>query len=672
VAQRCGREHIAPVHQPARLPFNLSSRGLLSMISGLFRHFGGLVLFVSAAVAYGAAGDDPLAEVIVVATRLPVSPDKVGNAFSVLDQKAIVQSQAVLASDLLATLPGLTMVRNGGPGAPTAVRIRGAEADETLVLIDGVQMNDPSDVSGGFDFGNLLVGDISRIEVLRGPQSTLYGSQAIGGVINIVTAEPQGALARSASVEYGSMNSSQLKAGVGGQSDRVSARLAGSYYRTDGVSSYAGGTETDRFRNSTFAGRFGYELTPSVALDLRAFYADGRSSYDGFPPPFYSFADTGDFSKNRQFIGYAGVNFALAGGRLQNRVAYQQTSTDRDTFSGPVGAATPSSRYKGENQRIEYQGSWNFAQGYTAVFGGQHEKSQMHSDLAPTSAEVNLDSFYAQLQAELIRGLTLIAGDRFDDHDTFGSHHSPRIAAAWSLGTGTILRASWGEGFKAPTLYQLYSDYRNPDLAAESSRGWDAGVAQRFMQDRVFLRATWFQRSTRNRIGFGDCPDPGTTICSLPGHSSFGYYANVARNKADGIELEGSFAFTGRTSLSANYAHTRSEDRSPGAADFGRQLLRRPKNTANATLTYGWPRQVDTSLAVRYVSASADSDFNVFPAARVTLSDYTLVDLRLAWPVTESMKIAARVENLFDRQYQTVLDYGTTGRAGYLSVSYRF
>jgi vitamin B12 transporter len=625
---------------------------------------------VAASVA--SAADSQLEEVIVVATRLPVAADKVGNAVSVIDEKRIEESQAVVTSDLLATLPGVTVVRNGGPGTLTAVRIRGAEADETLVLVDGVQMNDPADAGGGFDFGNLMVGDISRIEVLRGPQSTLYGSQAIGGVINIVTSEADGGVAGKASAEYGSMGSTQLKAGIGGKSDRLTARVAGSYYRTDGVSTYAAGTEDDHFRNTTFSGRLGYAFTDALALDLRAFYADGKANYDGFPPPNYSFADAGDYSTTKQFIGYAGLNFSVADGRLQNRVAFQSTSTDRDTFSGAIGAVTPGSTYKGDNQRIEYQGSWKIVDGYTAVFGAQHEKSKMHSSAAPTFADVKTDSFYAQLQAEVAKGVTLTAGDRYDDHETFGTHHSPQIAAAWSLDTGTILRASWGEGFKAPTLYQLYSAYRNPNLGAETSKGWDAGIEQRFMDDRSSVRATYFQRDTRNRIAFLNCPDPGQTICSLPGHSSFGYYDNTARNKANGVELEGAVSFTERASLSANYTHTISEDRSPGSATYGRQLLRRPKDTANATLTYGWPRGVDSSVAVRYVSSSADNDFNVFPAARVTLASYTLVDLRLAWAVTESLKIAGRVENLFDKEYQTVLDYGTIGRAGYVSVNYKF
>ena len=638
------------------------------------RRMGGALLVLPAAAisTTAIAADESLDEVIVVATRLPVTAEKIGNSVSVVTRKTIEDSQAVVTSDLLQTLPGVTVVRNGGPGATTAVRIRGAETDETLVLIDGVQMNDPAEAGGAFDFGNLLVGDITRIEVLRGAQSTLYGSQAIGGVINIITAEPESALAGNLQGEYGSMGSTQIKAGIGGKSDRLSARAGGSYYRTDGVSTFAGGTEDDGFRNTTIAGRLGYAFTDAVNLDLRAYYADGKSDYDGFPPPFYSFADAADYGKTQQFIGYAGLNFSLADGRMQNRIAYQATDTDRDTFSGPLGAPAPASEFKGENQRVEYQGSWKFSDAVAAVFGAQHEKSEMHSDSAPTFAEVKMDSVYAQVQAEVAPGLTLTAGDRYDDHDTFGSHHSPQIAAAWALQSGTILRASWGEGFKAPTLYQLYSDYRNPDLGPETSTGWDAGVEQRFMENRASVRATYFQRNTHNRIGFLNCPDPGNTICSLPGHSPFGYYENTARNKANGVELEGAITFTDRASLTANYSHTRSEDRSPGSATYGMQLLRRPKDTANATLSYAWPQSVDTAVAVRYVSSSADNDFNVFPTARVTLADYTLVDLRVSWAVTEQVKIAGRVENLFDKEYTTVLDYGTTGRAGYISVNYRF
>jgi vitamin B12 transporter len=170
------------------------------------------------------------------------------------------------------------------------------------VLIDGVQINDPSSTGGGFDFGNLLVGDIARVEILRGPQSTLYGSQAIGGVINIVTREADDRPSGRLQAEYGSRSTSQYKAGVGARYDGLSFRLGGARYETDGVSAFDAGSETDPFRNTSFAGRVGYAFSPDFSVDLRAYYADGQSNYDGFPPPFFVFADEGDYTNSRQLI----------------------------------------------------------------------------------------------------------------------------------------------------------------------------------------------------------------------------------------------------------------------------------------------------------------------------------------------------------------------------------
>jgi vitamin B12 transporter len=374
---------------------------------------GTVLLCLSAFVAGAAdtAGRDSSLEEVIVATRAPVSAEKIGNAVTVLSDKAIAQSQATVVSDLLATTPGVMITRNGGPGSPTSVRIRGAEDTHTLVLIDGVQINDPASPSGGFDFGTLLVGDISRIEILRGSQSTVYGSQAIGGVVSVTTREPQGGLGGDFQAEGGDLKTGLLKAGVGAQFGQASFRVAGSLYRSDGVSAFAGGTETDPFVNATFAGRFNFDFTPDLKLDLRAFYADGKDHYDGFPPPAFDFADEGDYATTRQFVGYAGLNFNLLEGRLANRVAYQSTDTRRLTYLVTGSSETRTGRFDGKNSRVEYQGNVKIADGYDATVGLQHQNETMDSDSAPTHASVTQKSAYAQLQAEVVKGLTFTLGD---------------------------------------------------------------------------------------------------------------------------------------------------------------------------------------------------------------------------------------------------------------------
>lgn len=627
-------------------------------------------LLPAAAMAAVPSADPELEQVIVVANRAPVEADKVGSSVSVIDEERIVESQAAVVSDLLATSPGVTVARNGGPGAITAVRIRGAETDQTLVLIDGVQINDPSSTGSGYDFGNLLVGDIGRIEILRGPQSTLYGSQAIGGVVNIISREPQGALGGNLQAEYGSMDTAQIRAGVGGRFDRASFRLGGAYYDTDGVSTFDAGTETDPFRNKTVAGRFGYEFTPGVALDLRGYYTDGTYHYDGYPPPDFVFADEGDFGTTETWIGYAGLNFALADGALQNRLAYQYTDNDRATFLDDGTTVIDVGSFTGRNERVEYQGTWKINEGWQAVFGAQHENSSMSSDSDPEHAEASIDSLYLQLQAELAPGLTLTAGDRFDDHETFGSHNTLQFAAAWALQGGTVLRGSWGEGFKAPSLYQLYSSYANPDLKPETSKGWDLGVEQQFMDSGLVLSASWFDRKSSNLIAFSNCP--GNPLCTAPGHSPFGYYSNTAKSRAKGFELQAVLQPTPGLSVEANYTHMKATDESPGSANAGERLLRRPDDVANLLLSYKWALRLTTSLAVRHTGESHDMNFDAFPAEKVTLAEYTLVDLRASYELNAHLSVAGRVENLFDKDYRTGYQYGTTGRAGYASVTYKF
>ena len=220
-----------------------------------------------------------------------------------IDRAEIERRQTVVVSDLLATTPGVTVTRNGTLGALTGVRIRGAESDQTLVVIDGVRVNDPASTGGGFDFGNLLASSVERIEVLRGPNSVPWGSQAIGGVVNIITAAPAEGLQARANAEYGYADSLFASAGVSGNSGPVSGSLTGGYLKTDGISSAASGTERDGYRQYGATGRLGVEFAPGIGLDLRGYFADSRVELDGFPAPDYVLADTADYGKTQEVYG---------------------------------------------------------------------------------------------------------------------------------------------------------------------------------------------------------------------------------------------------------------------------------------------------------------------------------------------------------------------------------
>ena len=614
-------------------------------------------------------------ELIVTANRSPQEADRVGQSVTVLDARDIRSAQTVDVSALLAQTPGVSVTRNGGVGGATSIRIRGAETDQTVVVVDGVKLNDPSQAGGGYNSANLLSGDIARIEILRGAQSTLWGSQAIGGVINIITTEATEPFEGSVQLEGGTHGTAYARAALGGKSERLAWRLAAGRYETDGISSYRLGRENDGYENTGLSGRALVQATDAVSIDLRAVYSKGRNNFDGFPAPAFSFADSPEYGATEEFVGYSAVNFDLLDGALKNRIAYAYTRTDRRNFN-PDQAVTPVTfDAQGENKRWEYQGVWTLNEAWTATFGAETERATMRTaspsafqaNPTPMRGKAGIDGVYGQVQGEVIPGLTLTAGLRHDSHDTFGENTLGQLAAAWSLNEGnTVLRASYGQGFKAPTLYQLYSEYGNTALDAEEAEGWDAGVEHRFAE-RFRVAATWFQRETENQIDFLSCTattsDP---LCVLNGVRRFGAYVNTARTKAHGVELEGS-ADLGPLQVAANYTWTDTENTSPGNINRGKQLARRPEHQANIQTTYSWSNDASLTGAIRYVGASFDSAANTY-----VLQSYTLLDLRAAFPVSDALEIYGRVENAFDDDYETTRNYSSPGRGAYVGFRARF
>jgi vitamin B12 transporter len=325
----------------------------------------------------------------------------------------------------------------------------------------------------------------------------------------------------------------------------------------------------------------------------------------------------------------------------------------------------------GRNTREEYQGTWLFSHAGQVVFGAQHEHSTINTDTPayditpmPLEKGATINSAYVQAQYEVATGLTATAGGRYDHHDAYGGHGTGQLAAAWVLGDHhTILRASFGQGFKAPSLYQLYSIYGNLALQPETANSWDAGIERHSLNDALVVSATYFERASRGLINFFDCTTPSPLCATEP----FGYYANIERSQARGVELTGTLKATDRLSLTANYTFTDAKDTSPGSATYGNQLPRRPQNAGNATATYVWPFRLSTALALRYSGPTYDDAANQVP-----LGGYVLLDFRASLSVGEHAELYARVENLTDRHYETAYQYGTLGRSAYIGARITF
>ncbi len=617
------------------------------------------------AFAQGEDGDIVIAHpyrpsnIVVVGTRSEQAREKSGQAITLLREVDLERLQLPAVADILAITPGVTVTRNGGIGGFSAVRIRGAEGEQTLVVIDGVRLNDPSSPGGGFDFGSLLVGNIERIEILRGPNSVPWGSQALGGVVSVTTTPAPYNWGGAVRAEYGYKDKLSLVGNAGGRVGPVSASFGGGYFRDDGISSFKGGTERDGFRQYAANGNVSAALNPDIDVDLRGYFADSRTEIDGFPPPFFGFADTTEFSTARQFTGYAGARIRLFDDTLKNRIAFTLSDIDRDNFDVP-GQAVPSFLARGRTERFEYQGDATITDAVRAIFGAEHERSRFSDGFARFGA--NITSGYAQFVIDPADTLTITGGGRIDDHSAYGTKATYSANLAWRPADGTIVRAAFGKGFKAPTLFQLFSFFGNTTLEPETAKSYEVGIEQALLEGALKFGATVFRRDTRNQIDFISCFGQTTGICT---NRPFGTYDNVDRARATGLEAFIRAAPSDTLIVEAKYSLIDSKDRVSGLA-----LLRRPKHSLNASIDWDARDWLKLGASLQSISDSADVDFQTF--ARTRLDGYTLVTLRAVVPISGAIEFYGRVENLFDVRYETVSGYGTYGRNAHVGVRARF
>ncbi len=598
--------------------------------------------------------------IIVTAGRSEQALSQTGQSVTVLEQVRIERLQSVTVTDLLRTVPGVTINSNGGVGTVSAVNIRGANSSQTVALIDGVKINNPASPGGGFDFGNLLTGNISRIEVLRGSQSVIWGSQAIGGVVNIITREPTEQVEINARGEYGSRDTAQLVGNIAGAFGPVAASFGAGYFTTDGFSAFnteRGGVERDGYRNFGANGKVNITLSDEISVDLRGYYSDGKTDVDGFTPTF-QFGDTPETNEAKEFVGYAGLNVALFEGRFKNRFAFAYTNVRRDNFN--LDFQTFESR--GENERVEYQGILDISEMFGATFGAEAERSSFSAtsfgSVTPEK-DATLTSFYGQLRITPFEGLTANAGVRYDDHNSFGGETTIAGDIVYSPNDGnTAFRASYGEGFIAPSLFQLFSDFGNELLQPEASKSWEAGVTQLLVDGKLELSATVFRRNSRNLIDFISCPIQAGICNDRP----FGTYDNVGRARAQGVELGVTIRPVEELTIATNYSLIDAENR-----DTGGTLARRPRHSVNTSVDYDWSFGLQTGATITHVSSNFDNAFTTVPTP-----GYVLVDLRAAMPVTDNIEIYGRIENLFDEEYETIFQFGTAGRSAFAGVRLRY
>jgi vitamin B12 transporter len=620
--------------------------------------------------------DESSESVVVTATRTPQPPEKTGESISVITSDELEQQQIVSLSDILSETPGLTAVRNGGLGQNATVSIRGAEAGQTLVLIDGIRINDPSTVDNEALLGDLLVNNVDRVEILRGPQSTLYGSDAIGGVVDVISRRGGDApLALRASAEGGSFDTYHLNIGANGTVSNVEYGAAANFLHTNGVSaadSRNSNPETDGYTNIGATENVRVHLSDGISVDLRSYYTNTRDDFDDnfvfAPPATFRVADSLAYGRNTLLAGYAGLTADLWNGLFANRFALIGSDSHRAFYDSAFDTIHKNSSDNGTAWRFEYQGILDLAPEDQLTFGAEYQHiaftGKSYSSFAPLEIDAgdsHVASIYAQNMLTLFNSLTLTAGLRHDEDHEFGGHNSVKLAAALPLNNwGTVLHANYGDGFKAPTLFEQFSQFSNPlhALAPEVAHGWEAGIEQRLFDDALVAQATYFSRRTNDQIDFfaPNCfSNPPPDVCKT---RPFGYYDNIDRTRAGGVELEATAHLGAEFSVNAAFTGMTATDLTTGL-----DLARRPHTTASGTIIWTPAEDWSAGATVIYVGRRFDAAGEIDP-----LPSSTTLNVFASHRLTESLELYARIENAFDVQYEPVFGYGAPGRAAYGGV----
>lgn len=640
--------------------------------------------------AAGANGDAPAAsgdaEIVVTPDRVEEPKSRTASSVSVVTAAQIEKRASLGLADALRGVPGLDLYESGGPGTQTSVFLRGATPGQTLVLIDGIRVGDASSTDGSIDLGNLAATDVDRIEVLRGPQSALYGSDAMGGVINIITRKGQGKPRGSIMLEGGAYGAGHARAMLSGSEDHLSYAFSVDALHTeafprygyrinrpltigDGVTPLPPLPPNDPTNRMGATARLAYQLTDALSVE------EGFTGYDNairFDNPYAFKAFNVYNPENHAHAtfaqGYVRADVDLFDKLLHNRVTLYANETMRDNwvtescYDASFNAFTCRLGYRGDRRGLEYQGDLKLGAFGLVTFGVANWTDNAHTwqggpvlpdSTVPVDFVQTTHSGFAQHQFTLFDRLDFTYGGRIDSVESGPTFDTWRMTAAFRLDEiGARFRGSAGTGAKVASLYQRFSQYGDPTLKPERSTGYDVGFDQKLFGDRVTASVSFFDNRFQNLIDFG-------VVLTCTVTQIFGCYYNVGRAETKGIEYAGEAEIIpGQIRARASYTHLVAKNRTTE-----RSLFRRPPDKGMASLIYmGIP---GLELEARMLAVGETPDYDYTNAKRVTLPAYARVDLFASYKFDESFSVFGRIENVGNTRYEEVYNYGTPGRSLY-------
>jgi vitamin B12 transporter len=584
-------------------------------------------------------------EVVVSATRVPTARETVGGSITVITADDIERTRKHSMTEILRDVPGLHVAQNGGRGMLASVYMRGAEPEQILVLVDGVEVNDPIAPGRGAFVPYLDMENVERIEVLRGAQSGLYGSDAIAGVISIMTKKGDGAPTAYVSAEGGSFDTFRESVGVSGSENKVNYSISATRVDSDGISAAReedGNTEEDGYEHTSVSARLGVTPNDACGLDLTVRYIDSEADYDESGGPGGD--AVGNVSMRESMLVSLQGTLDMFDAALHQRLGVSVADHDRGSVS-----SWGNNWFNSEWMKIDWQGDYHLEDINVLTLGFEVEDEQGESD---TISKVTSDTTSLYVQDKVKLGAAhLTAGGRIDDRDGFDSETTYRVSPVYIFDkSGTRLHGTYSTGFKAPSLYQLYAPAMswgpigNPNLKPEESEGWEVGVSQELVDQMIVLSAAYFDVDYKDMIDFENG------------------YVNKSRVETSGMEVMAGVRPSESLEFGINYTYTKAEDKVTGL-----DKLRRPSDEVTASCHYDWSQKGSVTLGLLYVGKRDDRVYNptMFTYTGVELSAYTVLNVATVYDVTESFQLFGRIENVFDEDYEELAGYGTAGASAY-------
>ena len=613
--------------------------------------------------------------VLVAGSRTPTTIGRVGASATVIDRSDFDLRQSAFAVDLLRDVPGVTFSNAGGFGKQTQLRLRGAEANHVKVMIDGIDAND----LGGndeFEFGNLTTADIERIEIVRGPQSSLWGSDALAGVVNIITRTDDGPLHAEAGYQGGSFGTNLENVSLGGHAGNARMRLGVSRISTRGTNVARQGDEEDGYHAVTANLSGAWQPIDALQFSMTARTTAANNQYDsGFPLP----TDTAAVAKTDQsYIGTHG-KLALADGHWLQQIDLTWSKTGNDNVD-PSAAFLNS--VDGERYKANYQNTLRFAlagpmpsrHSVTIAVDHQHATFDQSGPAAPgfdpnQHQHMNMTGLVGEYRIELPYEVSLSGSIRHDFDSQFDDVTTYRGALTWLLTpTATTFNLAYGTGQKAPTFIDRFGYFKfdaqanpfvgNPKLKPSQSHGWEIGFSQPLLAERLRLNVTWFSERLEDEIlGYTQIGNLLFSAVNLPGTSI-----------RDGLEFALNARLPAGFSASTSYTYLDAIARDV-TSHLLKDEVRRPHHQLGANLGWASPSQrIHADLHMHYTGEQHDLFFGTFPAQAVALENFTVVGMSASYDVTRSLQVYARLDNVFDEHYEEVLGYQAPGVAGFMGL----